>query len=181
MTTFWFSLLLELGWHKILYLTGSESTKIPWKPDNVSHFLCCVMSLYKSTSFSTCPTPSKFLESFSEENWWIWFSSSISAVVNVLEGVMEIESNLDYKLSSPLLKTMFAEFTRLLPSVLSGPKWHHFFKLAGMAYLLEVHYGVVCRHLCFIFTFWILSCPTRNSTCHVPFKHENNQIWLIGC
>jgi hypothetical protein len=52
----------------------------------------------------------------------MWFSSSISAVIDVLEGVMEIESNLDYKLSSPLLKTMFAEFTRLLPSVLSGPK-----------------------------------------------------------
>jgi hypothetical protein len=137
--------------------------------------------VYINLPASTCPTPSNFLESFSEENWWIWFSSSISAVVDVLEGVMEIESNLDYKLSSPLLKTMFAEFTRLLPSVLSGPKWHHFFKLAGMAYLLEVHYGVVCRHLCFIFTFRILSCPTRNSTSHVPFKHENNQIWLIGC
>ncbi|KAK2650979.1 hypothetical protein Ddye_018468 [Dipteronia dyeriana] len=55
---------------------------------------------------------------------------SMSMVIKVLEGVSEIEHNLDYNFSYPPLATVshqevnvcFSSTTPLLPSVLSGPR-----------------------------------------------------------
>ncbi|KAL5707418.1 hypothetical protein ACHQM5_018321 [Ranunculus cassubicifolius] len=55
---------------------------------------------------------------------------SMSVVVKVLEGVMEIEPHLDYSFSTtktsvninPLIEAYYGTSTPLLPSVLSGPR-----------------------------------------------------------